>query len=317
MLDALKFVKGAIASKGFTPELTHFKIEGGFIKGFNGALALCSPIDLDLDVTPKAIPFVKAVTSCKSTVALHITPAGKLAVKSGTFKAFVDCTPDQAYPDIFPEGEKIELKGGFVALLKRLQPFMAEDASRPWARGILLKGQSAFVTNNVVIIQAWLEKPFPVEVNIPAAAIKELVRIKEEPTHIQMCDTSVSFWYADGRWLRACLNSYEWPDVTTILDVECNPQPFHESFFEAVESVSAFVEESNRVMFFEGSICTHKDEGVGASFDIEGLPDEGAFNFKYLLNLEGLAEKIDFFMYPKPCVFYGDNLRGAIIGMMT
>jgi hypothetical protein len=29
MLDALKFVKGAVAKKDFVPELTHFRITGG------------------------------------------------------------------------------------------------------------------------------------------------------------------------------------------------------------------------------------------------------------------------------------------------
>ena len=87
-----------------------------------------------------------------------------------------------------------------------------------------------------------------------------------------------------------------------------------EEFFEAVEDISPFSEETNRVMFMNDTICTHADEGLGASVDFKGLP-EGAFNFKYLLKLNGLADAIDFSLYPRPCVFYGSDLRGAIIGM--
>ncbi len=315
MLKSLRFVQGAVASKGFDPTLTHFKIADGQIKGFNGSLALSSPIELDLDVSPKAIPFVKAIMACKSTTAMHITPAGRLGIKAGKFKAFVECTPDENYPNVKPEGEIIEIKNSFIDILKKLQPFMAEDASRPWAKGILLKGQSAYVTNNIIIIEAWMEAPFPIDVNIPASAIKELVRIKEEPTHIQIDERSASFLYEDGRWLRTNLNSMEWPDITPVLNRECNPKPLSEEFFEAIIDVSPFAEETNRVMFKDGAICTHKDEGLGASVQVDGLPEEGAFNFKYLAKLEGLADKIDLTLYPTPCIFYGHNLRGAIIGM--
>lgn len=315
MLKALKFAQGAVASKGFDPALTHFKISDGTIKGFNGSIALSSPIDLDLDVSPKAIPFVKAITACKATTVMHITPTGRLSVKSGKFKAFIECTPDEAYPDIEPEGVKTKLDGDFVALLKTLQPFVAEDASRPWARGILLDGQSAFATNNIVIIQAWLDKPFPVKVNIPLAAVKELVRIKEEPTHIQLTERSASFLYEDGRWLRACLCTAEWPNVVPILERECNPKPLHEDFFQAILDVAPFVEETNRLLMHDGAIHTHMDEGLGASVQMDGLPASAAFNFKQLLKLEKIIEKVDFEMHPLPCVFYGHNLRGAIVGM--
>lgn len=315
MLKALKFVQGAIASKGFEPALTHFRIQNGRIKGYNGSIALSSPIELDLDVSPQAIPFAKAIMACKETTVMHVTSANKLSIKSGKFKAFIECMPDQAYPEIEPEGVKTKLNGKFIELLKTLQPFIAEDASRPWARGILLDGQSAFVTNNIIILQAWLEQPFPVKVNIPAGAVKELVRIKEEPTHIQLCERSASFLYEDGRWLRTSLCTQEWPDVVPILERESNPKPLHEDFFTSVFDIAPFVDETNRIIIKDGTLCTHYEEGLGASVEIDGLPEEGAFNYRHLLKLENIIEKIDLNMYPLACVFYGHNLRGAIVGM--
>ena len=315
MLAALKFVKGAVASKGFSPELTHFKIENGTIKGFNGKLALCSPIDLDITVAPKAIPFIKAITACNATTAMHITPGGKLSIKSGKFKAFIE-TVDELFPEVHPEGDKFPIKDTFIETLKQLIPFMAEDASRPWSRGVLLKGQSAYVTNNIIIIEAWMGKPFPVEVNIPATAVKELVRIKEDPTHMSMSDRTVTFYYDDGRWLRTNLNSTDnWPDVRPILDRKCEPQPVPKGFFEAIPDLIPFVGEFGALHFHEGTLCTDKNENEGASVVIEGLPKEGSFHGSQLGKLEGLVEAIDFTMYPLPCVFYGHNLRGAIIGL--
>ena len=44
MLKALKFVQGAVSKKDLVPALTHFRIENGTVRSYNGMLALCTPI---------------------------------------------------------------------------------------------------------------------------------------------------------------------------------------------------------------------------------------------------------------------------------
>lgn len=314
MLEALKFVQGAVAKKDFVQALTHFHISGGFIKGYNGSLALCSPIDLDLEVTPKADPFIKAIATCKDTVQLNMTPAGRLSIKSGSFRAFVDCT-DEAYPDIQPEGEVLELDGALLKALEKLNPFIAEDASRQWARGILFRGSSAFATNNVTLVEYWLGYNFPVEVNIPKPAVQELLRIGEEPTKVQVCENSITFHYASGRWLRTQTYSTQWPDVAKILDRDSTQRPFPEGFFEALADLLPFADNLERVYFLGTRMATTPVEGLGASVDLVGLPEQGIYNIRQLQLLEAVAETIDLSQYPAPCLFYGDRVRGAIVGM--
>lgn len=316
MLKALKFVQGAVASKGFAPELTHFRIQDGKVKGFNGSLALSSPIDLDINATPKAVPFIKAIIACKEAAALHMTAAGRLAIKSGPFKAFIECIEEDCpYPDVEPQGEVIPLVGGFIKDLGVVAPFMAEDASKPWARGVLLKGQSVIATNNIVIVERWMEQPFPIVVNLPASAVKELVRIGEEPTHISMTADSMAFFYEDGRWLRTNLIEPQWPDIQQVLDRDSSPIPFPPGFFEAIEDVKPFVDEVGRIILSDGNLCTTQEDGAGALVALSGLPEYAVFNVNHLLKLKQIATVIDFSLYPSPCLFYGDNLRGAIIGM--
>lgn len=314
MLDALKFVQGAVAKKDFVQALTHFHISGGFIKGYNGSLALCSPIDLDLEVTPKADPFIKAIATCKDTVQLNMTPAGRLSIKSGSFRAFVDCI-DEAYPDVQPEGEVLELDGTLLEALKKLNPFIAEDASRRWAQGILFRGHSAFATNNVTLVEYWLGYNFPVEVNIPKPAVQELLRIGEEPTKVQVCENSVTFHYASGRWLRTQTYSTQWPDVAKILYRDSTQRPFPEGFFEALTDLLPFADDLKRVYFLNTRMATTPVEGLGASVDLVGLPEQGIYNIRQLQLLEAVAETIDLSQYPAPCLFYGDRVRGAIVGM--
>ena len=80
MIDALRFVQGAVARKDFVPEMTHFHIKEGGVMTYNGALTLYSPIELNFDVSPKADQMVKAIAACQDqTITLHMTPAKKLS----------------------------------------------------------------------------------------------------------------------------------------------------------------------------------------------------------------------------------------------
>lgn len=314
MLDALKFVQGAVAKKDYVQALTHFHIADGLIKGYNGSLALCSPIDLNLEIVPKAQPFIKAIQTCKDTVQLNMTPAGRLSIKSGGFKAFVDCL-DEKPMDIAPEGQLVQLDGNLLKALKVLNPFIAEDASRPWARGIMFRGPSAFATNNVALVEYWLGYTFPVEVNIPKPAVQELLRIGEEPTGIQVCENAVTFHFEGNRWLRTQCYSTNWPDMGKVLNREANPQDFPTGFFEALTDLAPFVDELGRIFMLGTRMTTTPADGLGASTDLKGLPEQGIYHIKQLQLLEGIAHKIDLAQYPAPCLFYGDKLRGAIVGM--
>ncbi len=314
MLPALKFVQGAVAKKDFVPALTHFKIADGKVRGYNGSMALCGPIDLDLDVTPRALQFVKAIETCKETIAIHLTPNGRLSIKSGAFKAFVECT-DEAYPEIEPEGEVVQPDGGFLTALRTLAPFIADDASRPWARGIVFRGGSAFATNNVILAEYWLGYTFPVEVNIPKTAVTELLRIGEEPEKLQVSTNSVTFHFKGDRWLRTQLWDTSWPDLSSILNRECDPQPLHPQLWEAVETLAPFTDELGRLYLGNEAVATSPVDGAGASFALPGFSVAGCYNHRHLSLIREVVEKIDMTRYPDPCLFFGKNMRGAIIGM--
>lgn len=317
MLTELKFVQGAVAKKDFVPALTHFVIEGGLVRGYNGMMALCSPIPFDIECKPKADSLVKAIANCTETVTLAMTPAGRLSVKSGKFKAFVDCLPDDKTPHILPEGEHVVIDGvAMLQALKVVSPFIGEDASRPWSNGVLLLGQSAFATNNITLVEYWTGTSFPTPINIPRAAIKELLRINEAPEAVQMTTNSLTFHFSNRRWLRTQLFETKWPDLTKVLNRESNPVPINSQLFEALKTLKPFADKAGRILFRGGGkIATHNDESEGAGYDIDEFDHTGVYNLDMLSLLDGPCKSIDWSTYPSPCMFFGDRLRGAIIGM--
>lgn len=315
MLDILKFVKGAVAKKDIVPTLTHFRIHKGSITGYNGMIAISSPIDIGLDCQPKAADFIKAIETCKGIVHLSMTPAGRLTVKSGSFKAHINCVQED-FPDVKPEGQVVQLNGGLLTALKVLEPMIAEDASRPWARSILLRGQFAHATNNVVICQYWLGFDFPFDLGIPHATVNELIAIGEEPESVQFCENSVTFHYAGGRWIRTQTVVTEWPDIGRILDKsDIEPKDLPEDFGANLEILRPFVDDLSRCYFVEGCMATHKEDGEGARVEHEAdvFPTEGCFNINQLRLVAKVATSADF--NRQPVLFFGENLRGAVSQM--
>lgn len=317
MLAELKFVQGAVAKKDFVPALTHFVIEDGTVRGYNGMLALCSPIPFDIACKPKAESLVKAIANCTETVQLALTPAGRLSIKSGKFKAFVDCLPDEHTPHVQPEGEHVAIDGAaMLQAIKAVSPFIGDDASRPWSNGVLLLGQSAFATNNITLVEYWTGSTVPRPLNIPRAAIKELLRIDEAPEAVQLTETSITFHFSKGRWLRTQLFETKWPDLTRVLNRESNPQPLDDRLFEALKTLKPFTDKAGRILFRGGGkIATHDDETEGAGYEIDGFDHTGIYQIDMLNLLNGTCKTIDWSAYPSPCMFFGDRLRGAIVGM--
>lgn len=317
MLSELKFVQGVVAKKDFVPALTHFRIENRRVQGYNGKIALSAPIDFDIDCTPKALPLVKAIAQCDETVQLGMTPSGRLSVKSGKFRSYIDCV-EGSTPHVKPEGKAVSMNGEVLLdALNKLLPFIADDAARPWSNGVLFDGQSAFATNNVIIAEYWLGAPMPERICIPIYAVKEMLRIKKAPCHFQMTDNSMTAHYEDGTWLRTNLIDIKWPDVRRILDRDLSTvKTIPPEFFQGLTKLSPFIDVFKRVIFEPGLMRTHaKHSEEGAQIELDWLTESSTYALPMLQKLEGVAEKIDLSQYPEPVPWVGNSLRGVLVGL--
>lgn len=69
------------------------------------------------------------------------------------------------------------------------------------------------------------------------------------------------------------------------------------------------------IFLMPDELRTHADDQEGAGFAMEGFGFEGKYNIDMLGLLKDTATTIDWSTYPGPCMFQGDRIRGAIIGM--
>lgn len=320
MLEALKFVRGAVGKKDFVPALTHYQIKDHRITSFNGTVALSCDIACDLECIPKAEPFFKAITQCEDVVKMHMTDAGRLAIASGKFKAYIECLDTEvAKPE--PDGETVACNGDMLLeAFKTLQPFIGSDASRPWCNGLFLFGTSVYATNNTIVLQYYCPTDTMLRGTvIPSATVKEFLRIGKAPTHFMLSDKSISFLYPDGSWLRSALGASQWPDIDQMLGscmkLANNLDVIPANFFDALDAIKPFADpKMPKVYLSEAMLSTHLHTDMGATYDIK-LPAAGIYSLEMLQLLENVIEKADFTQYPAPCYLQGDNVRGAIVGL--
>ena len=318
MLKQLQFVRGAVGKGKIDAGLSHFRIRDRRVTGFNGVLAISSPIPVDLDCQPDAATLIKAVGNCKAAVELSMTEGGKLRLRSGTFRVFIESF-NETLPEVQPEGEMVEVNGQLIVeAMKKLVEFVGDDASRPWTNGILFRGKSAFATNNLILAQVLVggkdESVFPEEANVPLLTVKELLRVGDPPTHVSMSPTSMTFHFTEDRWIRTQLYDTNWPDVEAMLPTGKTPMTtLPTGFWDAVETCMPFKDKQSRVYLGADSVSTSLEDETGSHVRVPGVA-EGVFNIDQLWALREHIEKVDLNTNPAP--FMGNKLRGVLVGML-
>ena len=326
ILDSLKFVQGGVSRKNLVPVLSHYFIREGRITSYNGELAISAPIDLpkELEVYPKASVFFNAIEQCNEATDINILDNGHLKISSGKFKAVIPCMSKDDSIEVKPTGKSYQEFDG-QALYDALQAaisFVGNDASRPWSNGILFQNQTVVATSNAVLIQIWVPETRMPELNLPAQAVRELLRVKRPPSKMQIDDNSVTFYYPDTSWIRCHLLSTHWPNLDTLLDSgkEVALCQLPHDFFEGLESILQFTDKDlGSIYLQDNAMCTHKAQDVGAVYTFDTPFDgSGCFNGVQLMKLKGVANAMDFTTDSRKCSFFGDNhVRGFIAKMRS
>lgn len=321
MLEALKFVMRGVARKDYVPGLTHFRIQNGRCTGYNGTFCISAPVDISFDVAPQAGMFIKALNACEEVITLKMESPTSLLVRSGSFRVSVPCIPPESVPQVTPSGVMLAPHASILHAFSALAPFIGVDASRKWALGILLAGESAYATNNVVITEYWLGSAFPALVNIPSGIVDEVIHIDEELSAMQVSDSSITFHYKDGRWIHSPVLALSWPDVPSLMRKcwqDANLTDVTEAFQAACLKITPFTDPDFGHIYFRGFDISTTKGGIsdgGAVFEMPGLPIKGCFHTKHLNKVLEAAEEADFTKYPDAVPFRGGNLRGIMLGI--
>lgn len=317
MQDALKFVSTAVKSGPIMePEHEHYVIRDGQVTAFNRALAMSAPFPVEWEATPKADMFRAAVDKAGDALAFEPQP-GAVVVRSKRLKVAVPCLPDAPWLPV-PDGTKLEAPGNLKARLEAAQPFVNSDLAdtRKMLSSVLIGGGFYTAAFNAGAIQIWDGHDLP-SIHVPDYMIKEILRVKDKPTHIQIGHSSLTVHYDGGRWIRGLLyeQPFPWEQVMRILDTPHQTlEPFSEGLIEAHKEITPFLEDSGAIYFRNAGLATTRYPDTGAHILVDGLPEGLCFTHRILGLALNVAHSIDWSDKGRAHAFYGESLRGRIMG---
>ena len=307
LLAALKFISLAQRKEG-TAYQTCCRIENGYITAYDGKLAAGCKIEEDLNAAPHTLQLVAALSRCKSELAVTQLDLGRLSLKSGPFRALVNCAEPTELFSVDPDPAQYPLNPLVLESLRAVLPLA--DHNDPWANSVLLKNGSATASNGYVLFEHWHGCDLPA-MSIPAEAAEAWCKAGKIPSKFGYGGKTFTVWFEDGSWIKTNLIAEEWPDLSELLNVPVNPWPVAPAFFEALEAVESMAREDT-VYFLDGALCSEANAEIGTSYAIEGLPVGIAFSIKALKIIKGVATRIDFEQADK-ALFFGENMRGCIM----
>lgn len=312
LLSALRFVELAQQKEG-APYQTHCRITPHGIVAYDGVIAAGIPHTDELpEVCPNTYNLIHALDRARGSIAVTVED-GKMTIKASKFTAVVPVMSPLDLQYVTPDAAQYPLTDDFRDAATKASVYTKEGAQTVVAASVLTRNGSLVGTNGNVVVEAWHGIPTPPGLVIPKRFIDQLAKLKKKIAHFGFTDTTLTIWFDDGCWLKTQLYSEPWPNIDMILAYTDTaiPQDIPKDFWEGVNTIEPFAQE-NRIYFSDKGIRSNQHVGVGADYNVKGLPDGQSYNIKYLLALEKLTNKWDFTGNDRVAVFFGDRIRGAI-----
>jgi hypothetical protein len=325
LIDVLRVVRGAVSSKDLVPILTHLAFKDGCITSFDGGMSIEVPCD-DIAYLSCTVPsdrFIAAIEACGDSVPVIAIEGSTLHVSTPTIQIKMPIGDVNDFPfNAAPSVSRLRVIPSFINVLKALRPFIGNDASRPWASGLLFRDSIAAATNNVVIAVKELARNVPQEFILPAFAVDELLRIGEQPKAYMIEDHRVIFYLPSDIVFTARVIDDAWPKSPTVLVDELSEGasflPIPEGLCTGIEQLIPFVADvKTPIVEFENTIVRTLDAEVQGT--LSGFENLGSCRFRAepLITTLHSAAYADFSRFPRiPWRGADETLRGVLVGMM-
>lgn len=316
--EVLRLVKSVVPDRDLIAVMTHFHMYGGRIQGGNGRMAIEAPwVDFPSDepISVPADPLVKAFEAMADPK-ITITPGGKLKVSEGRMRVQIPISTEKYYLAEKP-ADFVPFDDSVLRTMRKVRPFVSEDASRPWAMGVLIRDGYLYATNNVVMVRKRVDTDL--EFSLPGYAIDQLSRYQKKVEGIHVEPNHVTFTMEGDTWFQSNRYAEQWPDVTKFFEgmEEVGPELTGKEL-AAVQKVLPFVPDKRHpVIRFVGNKVATLSGDMEAEIETDNDYQEANFHAVPLQLVLGVATHMDFTKYPQPVPFWNpaDGLEGVFVGV--
>lgn len=318
--SALNFVACATGDLQYWQK--HVRMSGNFVVAYNGQVSAGHPIVEDLECNPHLDRTLSGLKKCGKSLTLAQTPAGKLSIKGDKLRALVDGLPTEDMPTVTPDPGCANVSDILKDAFKICGSLASEAGDHVVKASLLLEANVCSGTNRAALVQFWHGIDLPPAMVIPkvfaAAVAKQTLKLTGLGfgwDNQRGIVSSVTLYFENGAWIKTQTYVDRWPDVNAILDVKCFPQPIPNGLFEGIAAVADF-NENGWVTFADGKVQSHRSDQEGAQYDVPGLKPGLQFSGKLIGAISGFATTIDLTAVPNRAFFFGENIRGAVMGII-
>lgn len=323
LAEALNFVGPATADDAVAAWKAHARIAGNMMTATNGLLSAGHPVEEEIAICPHVARFIDAINKAGKTLSLTPRDNGQLLVAGDNLKATVPCVPGDQLPPVMPDPRCADIddriKEGFNTVVK----LAANEGDRVVETSLLLRSGSVFACNGSVIFEYWHGIDLPPGLVIPKPFAVAVGKAAPKLEGFGFSQTSVTFYFEGGAWMKTQLYAEAWPDIDNLFNVQAFPADIPPGLFEGVRAVENFSKDGG-VHFHDGKLKTTYDnysdaDGpvYGATYDVPGLQAGHSFTASLLKIIEPACTQLDYTTNDDRAVFVGENVRGVIMKRMA
>jgi hypothetical protein len=314
LIDALSFLAIADIGKDID-KFSYVNFSNGYATAGNDCFTMGTPVDTGLDMCLHGEKLKAALQHCGENFVFAQIDGSSASVKSDKFRAIIPIVDHDILPDYGqPNPSCGQIGDSIKDCFSLLNPIITEKTDHVIQNGLHLKPFSGVATNGGVLIEYYHGFDLPPGLVIPKLTVGIIAKIKQKLTNFGFSKTSFTFYFIDGSYLRTKLIDGKYPDTDRIFPADVNRQPVPSEFYTALDAIDKFVD-NDSVYFGQGHMSTHPSLSFGANYKVAGLPDGHCFSavhFKRLRDIMGQIIWSD--DVTKPMCFFGNNLRGLLVG---
>lgn len=314
LIAALKFISPAQKKAGPT-NVQFCHVSHNWAAASDGVLTIAAPIEEDLSACPHTLQFIDALSKAGDELSITQLTANTLAVASGVFRGLVPCVGFEEVPITAPDPQCAVIDDRIKAALAAVAGLATEGAPNATFAAVLLQANSAVSTNGAALLEYWHGIDLPPGLLLPKASASAIAKSSKTLTGFGFSQSSATFYFEDGSFIKTQLFGERYPNYVTVLEVEnLNPWPVPEELFKGIRAIESF-SPNGHVFFEDGAVLSKMHKEEASTYRIEGLPERMGFSVKLLLSVEHAFKSAHFDPEANKVVFFGENMRGAVMGL--
>lgn len=316
MKEALAWVRDAIATKDIATALNHYLVDQGIIYAADGRMTAAHPFPHDGTFCVSGPEFDALLGRMDAAPKIEVGQ-GAITAKLGRMRGTIKTIDprDWTYATVPDPWHPLPL--GLLEGLRKLRPFISDNAVHSFAMCVLAKDDALYATTNVSLARCLCPGLNGVAAMVPYWAVDFILKREEGLVEWAHGDGYLGFRWSNGAWMRTQLVADRFPD-TAITMLDGLPQPTVEITLEwraAFDHAKALLDET---IVFKPDHMTGVNRNMAVHVEASTPAPQGAehsaWTLRYLAPVVECATHWQPDAWPNPSPFVGPGIVGLVAG---